>query len=293
MFKKKYWSLLLALVLVLSCAMVAGCEEQARDGQEQAEQQQEGLSGSFTIAGSTSVKPLSEELARIFMEKHPDVKIHVHGGGSTAGIRAAYEGAAEIGSSSRDLKPEEKDLGLKEFKIAGDGIAVVVHPENAVEDLTVEQVRKIFSGEITNWKEVGGSDAKIGVVSREEGSGTRGSFEDMVMKYEVAGEEREAELTPDAAIQNSTGAVRATVAGDPNAIGYMSLGYVDESVKAVKIDGVEPTVDNILAGKYEIARPFLYLTKGEPEGVVKAYIDWVLSEEGQAIIEGEEFIRVK
>lgn len=298
MFKNKY-ALLVVLMLVLSCTMVlVGCGEEKPaeepKEQEQAAQQEE-LSGSFTIAGSTSVQPLSEVLSQEYMKKNPNVKIYVQGGGSSAGIKAVDTGAAEIGSASRELKESEKELGLTEYRIAVDGIAIVVHPENeAVEDLTLEQVRKIFSGEITNWKELGGADAKIDVVSREEGSGTRGAFEDMVMKYkDAAGEKKKADLVADAAVQNSNGSVRSTVSGDPNAIGYLSLAYIDESIKTVKIDGVEPTTDKILAGEYKISRPFLYLTKGEVENIVKDYIDWVLSDEGQAIVEKKGLVKIK
>ncbi|MCL0052498.1 phosphate ABC transporter substrate-binding protein PstS family protein [Peptococcaceae bacterium] len=249
---------------------------------------------SFTIAGSTSVQPVSEVLSQEYMKKNPHVRIYVQGGGSSKGIKAAHVGAAEIGSASRNLREREKAYGLKEFKIAVDGIAIVTHKDNkAVDSLSVEQVRKIFAGEIKNWKELGGSDAPINVVSREEGSGTRGAFEDMVMEYrDASGEEKEAELRKDAAIQNSNGAVRATVAGDKNAIGYLSLAHLDASVRTIKIDGVEPTAKNIIDGKYKIARPFLYLTKGEPKGEVKKYIDWVLGPEGQKIIAEKGLVTV-
>ena len=290
MFRKKF-SVLLVLTLVLALAVtVMGCGEEKPAEQEPVAEE---LSGDFTVSGSTSVLPLSEKLSQAFMEKNQGVKIHVQGGGSSAGVKAADQGAAEIGSASRNLKETEKGLGLVEHKIAVDGIAIAVNTKNeAVEDLTVEQVRKIFSGEITNWKELGGADVAINVVSREEGSGTRGAFTDMVMEYkDAAGEKKEADLTADAAIQPSSGAIRTTVAGDENAIGYLSLGYLDDSVKTIKIDGVEPTSSNILAGDYKISRPFLYLTKGEPEGAVKAYIDWVLGE-GQEIV-SEKFVKVK
>lgn len=250
-------------------------------------------SGTITIAGSTSVAPLSEDLAIAFMEKHPGVTINVQGGGSSAGVKAADAGAADIGSASRNLRTKEQGLGLVEHKIAVDGIAIVVNKANtAVKDLSVEQVRKIFSGEITNWSAVGGSDKAIHVVSREEGSGTRGAFTGMVMEYEdAAGEDQEADLTAKAAIQPASGAVRVTVAGDANAIGYLSLGYLDGSVSTVKIGGVAPTTKNVLAGDYQISRPFLYLTKGAPTGITKDYIDWVLGAEGQKIV-GEKFVTV-
>jgi len=248
----------------------------------------------ITIAGSTSVQPVSEILSQEYMKKNPNVKIYVQGGGSSAGVKAAATNTADIGSASRNLKDSEKNLGLKEFKIAIDGIAIVTHKDNkAVDSLSVEQVRKIFAGEIKNWKDLGGSDAPINVVSREEGSGTRGAFEDMVMKYkDASGKKKKAELSRGAAIQSSNGAVRSTVAGDKNAIGYLSLAYLDGSVRSIKIDGVEPTAKNIVDGKYKIARPFLYLTKGEPKAEVKKYIDWVLGPEGQKLIAKKGLVTV-
>ncbi|MBM7855612.1 phosphate transport system substrate-binding protein [Desulfohalotomaculum tongense] len=291
MFKRNL-SVVSVLVLVLAVSLVlVGCGGE-KVGNTQKEGGSNELTGTITIAGSTSVQPLSEELKDAFMEKHPGVIIHVQGGGSSAGIKAAITGAAEIGAASRNLKESEQDQGLVEHKIAVDGIAVVVNAKNtAVESLTVEQVRKIMCGEITNWSEVGGPDAGINVVSREEGSGTRSAFTHLVMKYKENGQEKEAELTAGAAIQSSNGAVRTTVANDEYAIGYLSLGYLDDSVRPVKIDGVEPTAENILQGRYKIARPFLYLTKGEPKGIIKEYIDWVFTPEAQDIV-AENYVRV-
>lgn len=233
------------------------------------------LSGQIIVAGSTSVQPLSEELAQEFMTKHPGVRINVQGGGSGAGITAAKTGAAQIGSSSRDLKPEE-EANLKVFEIAKDGIAIVVHPSNKVSKLTTEQIRKIFSGEITNWKQVGGKNAKIMLVIREAGSGTRGAFEELVMG--------KTPVLPSAIVQGSTGAVMASVAQAKNAIGYMSMGAVDKTVKAVKVDGVAANEQNVVKKRYKIARPFLYLTKGEPTGLAKAFIEYVLGKEGQKLV---------
>ncbi len=242
------------------------------------------LSGTITVAGSTSVQPIAEMLAEEFQAQNPGVRINVQGGGSSAGIKAAQTGAAQIGTSSRELKEDEKK-NLHQALIARDGIAIVVHPENKVADLTVAQVQKIFAGKITNWKEVGGKDAPIRVVIREAGSGTRGAFEELVMG-KVA-------VTDRTIVQGSTGAVRQTVSGDPNAIGYISFDALGKEVKSLKVEGVEPRAENVKNGKYKVARPFLILTKGAPAGIVKAFIDFVLSDEGQAIVAEEGLVRVK
>lgn len=276
----KLLGVMMAALLVVGAA--AGC---SKSGQEpESGKNASDLKGTITIAGSTSVQPLSEELASAFREKYPNVNINVAGGGSGAGIKAAQEGTAEIGASSRDLKSEEIGA-LNKTLIARDGIAVVVHPQNSVNELTIEQARKIFAGEITNWKDVGGKSAAINLFTREEGSGTRDAFQEMVMG-------KDKKISSKAGVLNATGALRTAVAGDVNGIGYISLGSLNKSVKALKIDGVEATEATILDETYKIARPFLYLTKGEPEGIVKAYIDFVLSPEGQKIAAGK-FIPVK
>ncbi|MGQ9557039.1 MAG: phosphate ABC transporter substrate-binding protein PstS family protein [Desulfurispora sp.] len=240
----------------------------------------------ITTAGSTSVQPLSEELAKAFQSKNPNVTINVQGGGSSQGVKAAAEGIAEIGACSRELKESEKSLGLVETVIARDGIAIVVNPQNSqLDSLSIEQVRKIYAGQITNWKEVGGQDAPINVVTREAGSGTRGAFEELVMG-------KDAKITDKAITSPSNGAVRTAVAGDPQAIGYVSIGYLNKEVKAVKIDGVEASEANVKSGQYKISRPFLYLTKGEPQGATKDFIDFVLGPEGQKIV-AQHYIPVK
>ena len=183
-------------------------------------------------------------------------------------------------------------MGLETYVIAKDGIAVVVNPDCEMEDLTLEQVKKIFIGEITNWSEIGGADADIVPVTREEGSGTRGAFVEITkVEDKDASGEKVDRTTADALVQPSTGAVKQTVANTPNSIGYISLGALDDTVKPVTIEGVDATDANILAGSYKIARPFLYITKGELSEVTQTYIDYVL-DEGQEIVK-EEFISVK
>lgn len=274
--KTVYWAL--AAVLAVG-AFVAGCGKPQNAPQGTSE-----LQGTITIAGSTSVQPFSEVLAEKFMEKNPKVKVNVQGGGSGQGIQAAASGAAQIGSSSRELTAQEK-AQLVETKIAMDGIAVVVNPANPLAGLTADQVKNIFLGNIKNWKEVGGPDAAITVVSREEGSGTRSAFEELLLAKQPA--------VKTAIVQASTGAVKTTIAGDKNAIGYDSLAALDSSIKALQIDGVEATAANVKNGSYKASRPFLYLTKGQPEGVIKAFIDFVMSDEGQQIMVKQGAISVK
>jgi len=240
------------------------------------------------VAGSTSVQPVAARLAEVYGEKHPNVKINVAAGGSSLGIEAAREGIANIGTSSRELEEDEKE-GLKEFLIGRDGIVLVVHPENPVSDLTKDQIRGIYAGNITNWKDVGGPDATITVITREEGSGTRGAFEDIVMEVD----DEEIEIKGDAIVQGSAEAIQRSVAGDPNAIGYVSLAALAQDVKALSVGGIAPSAETILDGTYEIQRPFLFLTKGEPTGAIKEFIDWVLSPEGQAVLKEEGIVPVK
>ncbi len=247
-----------------------------------------GLSGELTIAGSTTVLPINQECARILMEKNPALRISVSGGGSGHGIKAVGAGEIDIGAASRDVKSKEMEMypDLKPVGIGKDSVAIVVHPSNPVSELTMEQVSEIFAGEITNWKEVGGADEGIRVITREEGSGTREVFEKYVMKP------HEREMAGEASVKPSNGEVRATVSGDENSIGYLSLGYLDPSVKALKIDGVEATVENVLSDKYPIVRTLYLITKGEPSQLEKAFIDFVLSEEGQKVVEDMGYIKL-
>jgi phosphate transport system substrate-binding protein len=235
------------------------------------------------IAGSTSVQPVAEKLAEKYMEEHPNVRVDVMGGGSGLGIRSVSQGIIDIGTSSKELKPDEKQ-GLNEYTIGKEGIVVAVNLENPVSNLTKSQLKDIFSGNITNWKEVGGPDAKINLVIREEGSGTRSAFESMVMN--------KTEVKSDAVVQTSTESIKVAVKQDPNAIGYISLAHMTSDVKAITLDGVAPSIETVKDGSYKLQTPFLFITKGEPEGQVKEFIDWCLSPEGQEIVTDEKIVPV-
>jgi phosphate transport system substrate-binding protein len=286
------YSLLIATLLLSACSPAA--EPTVVPTQPPAPSEA-GLSGQLQLAGSTTVQPIAEKLAEAFMAKNPDLVIEIQGGGSSVGVTSAGEGTVDIGNASREIKSSEleKFPNLKVFTIAYDGIATVTHPETKLSSLSVEQVRDIFAGEITNFSEVGGPDAPITVVSREEGSGTRAAFEELVMAYkDAAGESQEKVITEKALLQQSNGQVRTTVATTPNSIGYLSFGFLDESTAPVPIDGLEPSVANVKNGSYPIFRPLNMLTNGEPSELAKAFLDFILSEEGQAIV-AEDYITVK
>lgn len=237
----------------------------------------------LTIAGSTSVQPFIERVAEVYMRQNPGLKVVVQGGGSTAGVQAVRDGAAAIGMCSRRLSEQEKDL--TPILIARDGIAIIVNPRNPVSNLTAPQVRDVFAGTLTDWSEVGGKKARIWVVTREPGSGTRGAFEELLMHGE--------RVTDSALVQDSNGSVREIIAGFPEGIAYVSSGLVNEEVKGVSLDGVPPTEDNVRTGKYALVRPFLFVVKGEPTAAAKQFIHYVLDEEGQQLLEDEHLTRAK
>jgi phosphate transport system substrate-binding protein len=248
-----------------------------------------GAEGKLSLAGSTTVQPLAELLAEAFMELNPDAVIEVQGGGSSVGVTSAGEGTVDIGMASRAIKSSEMDTfpDLQVFTIARDGIAIVTNPATELPSLSIAQVRDIFAGEITNFSGVGGPDAPITVVSREEGSGTRAAFEELVMAYE-----EEKVITENALLQQSNGQVRTTVATTPNTIGYLSFGFLDDSTRPVEIDGVAPTVDNVKNDSYPIARPLNMLTNGAPNELAQAFLDFILSDAGQEIV-AEDYISIQ
>ena len=267
MWKKSLYFVCLAVLLTALAA--CGNEEDTADTQ---------TGGSLvTISGSTSVGPLAEKLAMKYEEEN-DVKIEVNQIGSSAGITNAISGVSQIGMSSRDLKQEEKDSNLQELIIAYDGIVVVAHPSNPVKDLTMEQVKQIFTGEITNWKEVGGKDMEIVVVSREDGSGSRDAFQEIV-GYESG------QLIKNAIVASGNGNIKTTVAMNKHAIGFISFEYVDESVSTMDINGVQAKAENVLAGQYELSRPFLFVHKEDVPESAKQFMEFILTPEGQKVVE--------
>jgi phosphate transport system substrate-binding protein len=237
----------------------------------------------ITVAGSTSVQPFAELLAEEYMSRHPQSHIYVQGGGSTAGIEAVRIRAANIGMSSRSLLPDEKDLYV--VTIAKDAIAIIVNPKNPTRNLSLDHVRGVFSGKIKNWRELGAPPHPIVLVSREEGSGTRESFQKFVMGKE--------EISLESLVQDSNGAIRQVVSNDPYAIGYISLGLVNENVRPLQISGVEPSLTNIETGKYTLVRPFLFVLNGQPEEEVKSFLEFVLSPPAQELLSKEGLVAVR
>ena len=244
----------------------------------------EELSGTLSMNGSTSMEKVIKAVNGAFMEKNKGVTVNLNLTGSGTGIQEASEGKCDIGNSSRKLKDEEAEK-LDATVVGLDGIALVVNPVNKLEDITLEDLAKVYSGEITNWKELGGDDKSIVVIGREDGSGTRDGFESIAMGDKEPKYAQELE---------STGSVINAVATTDGAIGYASLANVDETVKALKIGGVEATEENVKSGAYEVQRPFICATlKGSDNKLVKAYLDFILSEEGQALVLAQGAVPVK
>ncbi|MGN0246534.1 MAG: phosphate ABC transporter substrate-binding protein [Lachnospiraceae bacterium] len=236
------------------------------------------LSGTISLAGSTSMEKLCEAMSESFMEKYPGITVTVEYTGSGAGLESLASGSVDIGNSSRHLKDEELSGGAVENVVAIDGIAVIEDKENTVTDISAEDLAKIYTGEISNWSELGGKDEAIVVIGREAGSGTRDAFEELLEVADNCAYAQELD---------STGAVLAKVASTPGAIGYVSLDVVDDSVIAISIDGTEPTEEKILAGNYLLSRPFVMATNGEisaQNDLVKTWFDYIKSEDGKAVI---------
>ena len=288
--KKKFLAAVLAGMMVMSMSACGGKATETTKAEETTKAAESttadaskdtgssDLSGNISMSGSTSMEKLVTALSQDYMEKNKNVTVNAEFVGSGAGIEAVTAGTVDIGNASRALKDEEKANGIVENIVAIDGIAVVTDPANKVEDLTRDQLTKIYTGEITNWKDLGGSDSPIVVIGRESGSGTRGAFEEL-LKVE--------DQCVYASELDSTGAVMAKVAATPGAIGYVSLDVIDDTVETLKLDGVEPTEENIKAGSYSLSRPFVMATKGEiseQSELVQNWFEYIKSSEGQEII---------
>ena len=241
-------------------------------------------SRTITLAGSTAFQPFAEKLAEHYMQSNGSQRINVQGGGSAVGVQSALSGSAQIGMADL-LKLPKEALVLDATVVARDGIAIVVNPANVVSDLTNEQARDVFSGKISNWKELGGADASIRVISREDGSGTRRSFDTLVMDDE--------KLAKNALFQNSNGTIREAVASDHDSIGYISISLVDKRVRSVSYNGVDANNGNVKKGSYKLARPIYFLTKKELSPDSKKFLDYVLSKEAHDTLEKEGLIAVK
>ncbi|MCD6123645.1 phosphate ABC transporter substrate-binding protein [bacterium] len=245
----------------------------------------------LVLTGSTTVLPIAQLCAEKFMDQHPDVNISVRGGGSGVGIAALIDGTCDIAMASRPMKTKElksargKGINPLATVIAKDGIAIIVHPTNPLSEITLAQLKDIYTGKISNWKDVGGKPGKIVVISRDVASGTFEVFKKIVLKG--------AKTRADALMLASNKAVATTVEKTPGAIGYVGLGYISSKVKALAVDGVEPTKETVVSGKYKLARPLYLYTDGKPTGLAKEFIDFVLSPEGQKIVDKIGFVPVK
>ena len=270
---KKFIAIICTALIITLIAV--GCAKGVASNENQNE---ESLTGTISLAGSTSMEKLCEAMSESFMADNQGITVTVEYVGSGAGIESLSKGSVDIGNSSRNLKPEELSNGCVENVVALDGIAVIVDKNNGVTDISSDDLKKLYTGEIKNWKELGGADEAVVVIGREAGSGTRDAFEELLELKDKC----------DYAQQlDSTGAVLAKVASTPGAIGYVSLDVVDDSVLSVSIDSVEANEQNILAGKYLLSRPFVMATKGDVSSqneLVQKWFEYVNSEKGKEII---------
>ena len=277
-------SLCLALVLATLMSLAfAGCggKSDAPDSS---------IRGEVKAAGSTTVLPIAQEAAVEFMDINRKADVEVQGGGSSTGITQLNEEVIDIANSSRELQGDENDGNLVDHKIAFDIIAIIVNPSNKVRDLASEQVKSIFTGEVTNWKEFGGADQEIVVVVRDQASGTREVFDQKALG---ATSEKPVWCVPSAIESASNGVIREIVGATPSAIGYISYGYINKLVRPVRLNRVPPDIPNATSGRYPMARYLHMFTRGQPEGPTKSYVDFVLSDKFQKEVVAQEYIPVK
>ncbi|HBT78963.1 MAG TPA: phosphate-binding protein [Selenomonas sp.] len=285
MFTKKKIGMMLGTLMVAASMVLTGCGGSQGAGSGSGSGAGTELSGKVSASGSTALLPLLKPAQEAFQDAHEKVTVNVAGGGSFTGMNQVAEGSVDIGNSDVNLPDEYKDKGLVDHKVVVEPFVFIVDKANKVDNLTKQQVIDILTGKITNWSQVGGADQKITLIHRAKSSGSRATISDVVLKG--------AAFTDDAVIQDSNGAVRAAIASTPGAIGYVDAPYADDSVKVLKFDGVEFSAQNIIDGKYPIYGYGHMYTKGEPTGAVKAFIDFVMSDEFQnAQVEKLGFIPV-
>ena len=242
-----------------------------------------GQKGTLDIAGGTAHIPVMKKAAQAIMSANGDIRITVAGGGSGVGVQKVGEGLVQIGNTGRALKESEvAKYGLETFPFAIDGVAVAVNPANKVTSLTKAQVKDVFAGKITNWKELGGKDAPISLYVREDGSGTRETFEERALDKGTS--------VQSANVVNSNGAMKTAIAQDPNAIGYVGIGHLDSSIRGVTVDGMVPSQENAANGTYKITRLLYMNTKGKPQGLTALFIDYIYSEDGKGFISSSGYI---
>ncbi len=273
-----------AVIIILSGLTLLGACGEAKVGTPAADGTVE--DAEISVVGSTTVQPLAELLSEAYEAVDPGVMVTVSGGGSSVGVKSASEQSADIGMASREIKESEiQDCPeLVVHTIARDGIAIVASLDVDIDGISIEQARAIFAGGLTDWSEVGGTSGIITVVAREEGSGTRSAFQDLVMD--------DALISAAAILQPSNGAVRTTVISTPGSIAFISFGYLDDSTKPMAIDGALPTAENVNAGSYPVVRPLNMVTYGEPTGTVANWIEFILGEDGQAVVAAEGYLPV-
>jgi phosphate transport system substrate-binding protein len=267
---------LLTLILLILCATLLNSTLYAEE---------------IRIDGSTTVLPIAQKAAEVFMKKNPDIKVYVSGSGSGTGIKALIDGTTHIATSSREAKDKEidsakaKNIILTAHKIALDGIVPIVHPSMNIKELTIEQLRDIYNGKINNWKEIGGPNRPITVVSRDTSSGTYEVWEEKVLKGD--------KVRADALLVASSGQAVQTVSQNKYAIGYVGIGYLDKTVKPVMVNGKTASPQSIRDGSWPIARPLFMYTNGNPKGVIAKFIDFMLSKEGQKVVNEVKYVSIK
>ena len=249
------------------------------------------FAGNISINGSTTVLPIAQKIAEAYMKEHPDVAISISGGGSGNGIKALIDKTTDIANSSRTIMPEEaarakaKGASPTEFIVAHDCIVPAVHPENPLNNITLDQLKSIYKGEVRNWKQIGGADRPIVIISRDTSSGTYEVWEEKVMKKE--------RVSPRALLQASNGTIVQTVSKNPNAIGYIGVGYLDKSVKSLSVNGIVGSKETTLNKTFPISRPLYMYTQAQPAGDVKNFLDYVISDKGQKLVEAEGFVPLR